>query len=75
MLPDVIQLLDHHGVGVGLAARVGETSEGRDDGIVVVAEVAAGQDRGAVDRHWLHHDHPRPAECPLPVVADVAIAR
>ncbi len=43
--------------------------------IVVVAEVAAGQDRRAVDRHWLHHDHPRPAECPLPVVADVAIAR
>ena len=60
--------------GLRLAARVGEPSEGRDDRVVVVAEVAAGQDRRAVDRDGLDHDHPRAAERPLPVVADVSIA-
>ena len=74
VLADVVQLVDHHDVGVRRPAGVGQPPEGRDDRVVVVAEVAPGQDPGAVDRHRLDDDHPGAAERPLPVVADVALA-
>ena len=45
VLADVVELVDHHDVRVRLAAGVGEPPEGRDDRVVAVAEVAAGQDR------------------------------
>ena len=43
-------------------------------GVVVVPEVAAGQDAGAMDRHRLDDDHAGPAERPFAVVADVPFA-
>ena len=72
MLPDVIQLLDHHDVGVRVPTGVGQLPEGRDDRVVVVPEVAARQDRGPVHGHGLDHDHPCATERALAVVADVA---
>ncbi len=46
----------------------------RDDGVVIVAEVASRQDGGPVDGHRLHDDHPGATEGALAVVADVSIA-
>ena len=66
---DVVELLDHD--RAVLAACVGDPAKVRDHRVVAVAEVAAGQDRGAVDRHRLDHDHRRPAPRPLEVVAEV----
>ncbi len=74
VLAHVVQLLDHHDVRIRVAAGVGESAERRDDGVVVVAEVAAGQDGRSVDRHGLHDDHPGATERPLAVVADVPLA-
>ena len=74
VLADVVELVDHDDVRVRLATGVGHAPEGRDDRVVVVAEVAAGQDAGPVDRHRLDDDHPGAAERPFAVVADVALA-
>ena len=74
VLADVIQLVDHHDVRVGRPAGIGQPPECRDDRVVVVPEVAAGQDGGPVDRHGLHDDHPRATERALAVVADMALA-
>ena len=56
-----------------LVAGVGDPPEVRDHGVVAVAEVAAGEDRGAVHRHRLDHDHRGPADGALQVVAEVAL--
>jgi hypothetical protein len=74
MLAHVVRLLDHHDAGSGLAAGVGEASEGLDDGVVARPEVAARQDRGPMDRDRLHDDHPDAAERTFAVVADVPCA-
>ena len=75
MLADVVELVDQDDVGVRLSAGVGHAPEGRDDRVVVVPEVAAGQDARAVDRDRLDHDHPGATEGPFAVVADVALTR
>ena len=70
MRADVVELLNHHRAvfvaGVRYPAKV------RDHAVVVVAEVAPGEHRGAVDRHRLDHDHGRPAHGPLQVIAEMA---
>ena len=75
MLAHVVQLLDHDDAGPGVATGVGEAPERLDDRVVAGAEVAACQDRGPMDRHRLHDDHPDAAQRPLTVVADVPLAR
>ena len=71
VLPDVVQLLDQDDVGRHRAAGVGDAETGGDDRVVVGPEVAAGQDRGPVDRDRLDDDHAGAAERALAVVADV----
>ena len=63
-----------HDVGVGGPAGISHPPEGRDDRVVVVAEVAPGEDASPMDRHRLDDDHPGAAERPLPVVPDVALS-
>ena len=67
---DVVELLDHH--RAVLVAGIGDPAKVRDHAVVAVAEVAPGKHRGAVDRHRFDHDHRRPAQGPLDVVAEVA---
>ena len=73
VLADVVQLLHDrgalgvHGVGDPPGSR-------RDDGVVAVPEVAAGEHGGRVHRHGLDDDHRRPAAGPLAVVAEVTSA-
>ena len=59
----------------GLVHGLGQPTEVRNDRVVSVTEVAAGQRRGAMRRHRFDHDHPRAADRPLDVVADVTLAR
>ena len=66
---DVVELLDHD--RAVLVARVGDAAEVGDHRVVAVAEVAPGEDRGAVDRHRLDHDHRRPAPRAFEVVTEV----
>src|SRR6185503_8700980 len=73
VLADVVELVDQDDVRACLAAGIGEATEGRDDRVVVVAEVAPREDSGPVDGHWFDHDHPGTAEHALPVVADMAL--
>ena len=73
MLADVVERMDKDHIRIRLATGVGEAAECRDDRVVVVAEVAPRQDRGAVDRHGFHDDHPGAAERAFAVVADVAV--
>ena len=69
---DMIKLLDDGAAVIlhlfGDAAKVG------DDGIVIGQEVAAGQNRRAMDRHRFDHDHARTAPGALAVVAKVPLA-
>ena len=74
VLTDVVQLVDHDDVGVRGPAGIGHAPEGRDDRVVIVAEVAPGEDPRPVDGHRLDDDHPGAAERALPVVPDVALA-
>ena len=74
VLADVVQLVDHDDVGVRGPAGIGHPPEGRDDRVVVGAEVAPGEDARAVDGHRLDDDHPGAAERALPVVPEVALA-
>jgi len=69
---DVIELLDdRRAVALDL---LGDAPEVGHDGIVVVAEVSADDDGGAVHRHGFDHDHRGTAPRPLAVVAEVALA-
>jgi hypothetical protein len=69
VLADVIDLVDHH--RAVLVAGLGDGPEGRDDGVVLVAEVAPCQDPGAMGGYGLDHDHRGASTCPLGVVAQV----
>ena len=75
MLADVVQLVNHDDVGVRGPAGVGHAPEGGDDGVVIGAEVAPGEDTRPVNGHRLHDDHPGAAERAFPVVPDVALPR
>ena len=72
MLADMIELMEDH-----RAMRmdgVGDLAEMRDDLIGRMAEIAAGQDGGAMHRHRLDHDHRRTAAGALLVIAAMALA-
>ncbi len=72
MAADVIELVYHHRA-VALAL-VRHLAEMRDHLIGFMAEVAAGQDAGAVRRRRLDDDHRRAATGALAIVAEVARA-
>ena len=71
MLPDVVDLMNHH--RAVRVARVGDTTEVRNYGVVVMAEVAPGEHPGGVGRDGLADDHRGTAAGPLGVVAEVAL--
>jgi hypothetical protein len=46
----------------------------RDDFIVAMTEVAPGQHRGWMDRHWLDYDHRRAADGAFLVISAMTLA-
>jgi hypothetical protein len=73
VLTDVIQLLQYGGA-VGMY-RLGNFTEMRDDRVVAVAKVTAGQYCGGVYRHRFDYDHCSTAARAFFVVAAMALAR
>ncbi len=73
MLADMVELVeDHRAMGVD---GIGDLAEMRDDLVGRMAEIAAGQHRGAVNRHRLDHDHGGAADGALLVIGAMALAR
>ena len=71
MTADVIDLVDHHrAVAVALVC---DATEVRDDRVVLVAEVAAGQHPGSVRRRRRDDDHRRAATGAFAIIAEVAV--
>ena len=68
---DMVHLVDHH--RAMLVAGLCDAPEGRDDRIVLGAEIAAGQDAGLMHRRGLDDDHGRPTARPLAVIAEMAL--
>jgi len=73
MRAHVIELLDHH--RAMRLAGLGDAGEMRDDVIAGVAEIAARQHGGGMDRHRLDHDHRRATQSALQVIGQVLIPR
>ena len=72
MLANVVELVDHHHV-VGMTG-IGDTAESRNDGVVGMAEVAAGEHRRRMNRYRFDDDHRCAAAGALLVVGAVALA-
>ncbi len=66
MLPGRVQLLDHDDTFA--MAGIGNHLEWRNDRVIAVAHIAAGEHGGAVDGNGLDHNHRRTAFGPFQVI-------
>src|SRR5690349_10839124 len=73
MLADMIELVADDGA-MGMNG-IRDFAEMRDDLVARMTEIAARQDRGAMHRYRLDHDHRGPAARALLVIAAMAFAR
>ena len=71
MLADMIELVDHY--RAMFMTSIGDAAEGRDDGIVAMAEIAPRQNRRSMDWDRFDHDHPRTTSGAFAIVAKMPI--